>query len=226
MKQITEPCKVDEGKYMFTEGINYFETGKESIWGKGDKKTLEIIDKEDIKGDWLHLAAGDGRYNLELLVKANSVTATDVDKSALSKLWYNTPKEYQSKLRIKAFNLINKFPFNNNSFDGVFCTGTLHLFPKGLLKNIFGEMDRVLKSNGKTIIDFATDARRIRLDTGEPYTIKTRADYSHKEAKIFLKDIFKNYKLNMYESEVVEEFQGAHPAYKLNCKFIILVANK
>jgi ubiquinone/menaquinone biosynthesis C-methylase UbiE len=226
MKKITRHCKVDAKNYIFTEGINYFKTPKTSIWGKGDKKTLEIIDQEDICGNWLHLAAGDGRYNLKLLKKTDSIVAADIDESALSKLWHNTPKKYQPKLKIMQLNLTKKFPFKDKAFDGIFCTGTLHLFPRRLLIKIFKEVNRVLKPEGKVIIDFATDAKRIKISDGKPYIIKTRANYTSYEAKEFLKKIFKDYKMRMYQSEVFEEFQGAHPAYKLHCKFWIIVAIK
>lgn len=50
MKKIIKPHEPKEGKYIFTEGINYFETGKISIWGTGDKDTLELLGKIEIHG--------------------------------------------------------------------------------------------------------------------------------------------------------------------------------
>jgi ubiquinone/menaquinone biosynthesis C-methylase UbiE len=156
MEKVRIPTKPAEDRYVFTEGIDYFTTGKTSIWGPGDPLTLKLIAETEICGRWLNLAAGDGRYNLELLKKANEVVASDIDKSALSKLWHTTPKEYRKKLSIRVFDITERFPFDDASFNGVFCTGILHLFPKQVLKCIVGEITRVLKPGGMVIIDFAT----------------------------------------------------------------------
>ena len=97
MRKITKPTKPEEDKYIFTEGIDYFTTRKTSIWGTGDKDTLQLLKKIEIHGKWLNLAAGDGRYNLNLLKKADFVVTSDIDESALSKLWHNTPDKYKQK---------------------------------------------------------------------------------------------------------------------------------
>lgn len=225
MNRITKPYKPEEGEYIITEGINYFETGKTSIWGTGDKETLELLEKIEIHGKYLNLAAGDGRYNANLLEKADFVIASDIDESALSKLWHTTSEKYKTKLATKSFDITKRFPFDNNSFDGVFCTGTLHLFPTKIFENIFYEIDRVLKPNGRTIIDFATDIRRISPD-GKPIIFGNEPHYALAEAKLLLKKLFKNYRTQMYESEVVEDFEASNPPYLLNCKFILLVADK
>ncbi|MBI4039512.1 class I SAM-dependent methyltransferase [Candidatus Daviesbacteria bacterium] len=225
MKKITKPHEPKEDRYIFTEGINYLETGKTSIWGTGDKDTLELLKKIKIHGKWLNLAAGDGRYNLDLLKKADFVVASDVDESALSKLWHNTPQKYRTKLDTKAFDITKKFPLENNSFDGIFCTGTLHLLPQKILRRIISEIDRILKLNGRVIIDFATDIKRTSPN-GELIIFGKEPLYSLKDAKKTLKNLFRNYRIQMHESEVVEDFEAANPPYTLNCKFIILIADK
>lgn len=53
-----------------------------SIWGKGDKLTIEILSKLQLKGTWLDLAAGDGRYVPKLLDKVDNLIAGDVDKNS------------------------------------------------------------------------------------------------------------------------------------------------
>ncbi len=135
------------------------------------------------------MAAGDGRFNLQLLKKADNAVASDIDESALSKLWFITPEEYKSKLHTAAFNITQKFPFEDNSFDGVFCTGVLHMFPKEVLRDIFSEIDRILKSHGKIFIDFATDIKRV-LSDGKLY-IRKYPQYKLKEAEKILIKILK-----------------------------------
>src|SRR3990167_2199248 len=157
----TKPREPDEENHIYTEGIDYSQSEKPSIWGTGDKDSLELLKKIEIHGKWLNLAAGDGRYNLNLLEKADSVVASDIDESALDKLRQNTPDELRAKLQTEVFDVTKKFPFENDSFDGVFCTGTLHLFPTEILRQILSEIDRILKPSGRILIDFATDIKRI-----------------------------------------------------------------
>lgn len=45
MKKITKPRTPEQDKYIFTEGIDYSKTEKTSIWGTGDKDTLELLKK-------------------------------------------------------------------------------------------------------------------------------------------------------------------------------------
>lgn len=84
------------------------------------------------------MAAGDGRYNDILLKKADKVVATDIDESTLSKLYHNTPDKLRDKLETKTNDLTEDFPFKDESFDRIFCTGTLHLFPERRGRNNFG----------------------------------------------------------------------------------------
>ncbi|MCL4387239.1 MAG: hypothetical protein M1355_01010 [Patescibacteria group bacterium] len=35
--------KPNEDKYIYTEGIDYSVTGNVSIWGEGDKETLQLL---------------------------------------------------------------------------------------------------------------------------------------------------------------------------------------
>src|SRR3989344_7536359 len=106
----TKPREPEEDKYIFAEGIDYSKTETTSIWGTGDKDTLELLKKIGIRGKWLNLAAGDGRYNLNLLEKADFVVASDIDESALNKLWQNTPDDFKTKLQTKVFDITKKFP--------------------------------------------------------------------------------------------------------------------
>src|SRR3990167_9794400 len=225
MKRITKPCLPQEKKYIFTEGINYFKTGKGSIWGPGDKETVDLLKRIDIHGKWLNLAAGDEGYTSNLLEKVDSVVASDIDESALSKLWHNMPLRYRSKLETKVFDMTKKFPFPDNSFDGVFCTGVLHLFPKKILKAIFSEINRVLKPHGKVIIDFPTDIHRTDLD-GQPVSFGGEHFYTHQEAKLLLNELFGGYSLAMHDCKVPEYVTGANPPYKYSSNYVLLVADK
>jgi len=222
----TKPREPDEENHIYTEGIDYSQSEKPSIWGTGDKDTLELLKKIEFRGKWLNLASGDGRYNLDLLEKADSVVASDIDESALHKLRQNTPDKFKAKLQTEVFDITNKFPFEDNSFDGVFCTGTLHLFPKEILRHIFSENDRILKPTGIILIDFATDIKRV-LPEGKLYIRKSEPQYDLKEAAKFLKELLKSYKVQIVESEVPEEeIKTRGFVYRFSCKFILLTADK
>lgn len=226
MKKIADRHEPDEEKYIHTEGINYFKTGNGSVWGPGDKDTLELLRKLDIQGTWLNLAAGDGRYNVDLLKKADFVVASDLDESALSKLWYSTPKKYRSTLTITAFDLTKRFPFEDESFDGVFCTSTLHYFPENVLRAIFLEIDRILKKRGRIMIEFATDMKRV-LPDGNFYIRKSEPLYQYEEALSFLKGLLKNYETHITKSAVLpEQVKTERLEYTLSCTLIIIVADK
>jgi len=225
MNKITRPTKPKDRECIFTEGINYFATGKKSIWGIGDKDAIQLLNKLKLNGKWLNLAAGDGRYSSLLLEKVDFITVSDIDKSALSKLWHNTPEKHRHKLKIKPFNIVKKFPFKNESFEGVFCTGALHLFPRKVLQKIISEINRVTKRNGRVVIDFACDIKRISPD-GRLRIFGNEPLYNFKDAKAILRDLLRNYQIKMYKSEVTEKSESSNPPYILKCKFIILIADK
>lgn len=225
MDRITKPTKPKEAKHIFTAGINYFATGKNSIWGPVEQATIQQLKRLVIRGRWLNLAAGDGRYNLNLLKRADFVVAADADKGALSKLWHSTPVKYRKKLSVKVFDLTQAFPFADHSFDGVFCTGTLHLFPKKILRQVISQIDRVLRPNGKVILDFATDVQRI-MSNGKSLVLGREPLYTLAGAETMLEDLFRDYQITQRTSEVTENVPAANPPYTLYCKFVILVADK
>lgn len=213
-------------KYSFAENIDYLKTGEFSIWGEGDKDTLDLLERLPIKGEWLNLAAGDGRYNTLLLKKAAEITATDIDQNALDKLSRNTTEDLRKKLKTKAIDITEPFPFDDNSFDGIFCTGTLHFFPKDQLAIIFREINRVLKPRGRIVIDFATDIKRV-LPNGTLHTKENEAQYTLGEAKELLKSLLPDYKLEMFESTVPEEeVKVGNVTYRFSCNFLLLSGQK
>jgi SAM-dependent methyltransferase len=213
-------------KNIFSEKIDYSKTGDVSIWGKGDKTTLDFLKTIDITGNWLNLAAGDGRYSNELLEKVDSLIASDIDRNALNKLWSITSESLQPKLKLKKFNIVHMFPFKENTFDGVFCTGILHLFEKQILKTIFREVDRVLKPKGMFIFDFATDIKRT-LPNGSSYKKPSEPDYELEKSVVMIEKLLPDYNLQIIESAVpVETVSIGDLKYNFSCKFILIKAIK
>jgi len=196
-----------------------------SIWGIEDKDTLDILGSISISGDWLNLAAGDGRYNNILLEKVNKVTVSDIDKLVIDKLINNTSEKYKYKLYKSIFDMTTAFPFKDKSFDGVFCTGTLHLFPKNILLKVISEVKRVLKPNGLIILDFAIDIKRITEDGKYISMVENEPKYSLEEGLSFLNTVFKNYKLEIHKCRVPKEFIDiGEVKYLFTCNYLLLLA--
>ncbi|MBU3978563.1 class I SAM-dependent methyltransferase [Patescibacteria group bacterium] len=207
----------------------YFEGEQKSIWGKESKDFLKFIKTAKLHGFILNGGAGDGRYNNELLERADRVIAADVDPNPLQKLCKNTPPEYKQKLELNVFDITKKFPYKNNSFDGFFSTGLLHIFPKEVFENISHEIHRVVKPGGKVILGFSTDMIRTKKD-GELHIYKGEPEYSLSEGEKLLKKTFKNEDFNiikMLRSHSSENnFRRSDPPYKLDSNYIYLLAKK
>ncbi|EKD44636.1 MAG: hypothetical protein ACD_71C00062G0002 [uncultured bacterium (gcode 4)] len=188
--------------YIFSYMVDYINTPDESVWGIEDKAIANLLEKTEIVGKWLNLCAGDGRFNNLILKKADGAVAVDIDENALQKLVRITPDILRKKLTTKTVNVVKLFPFEDDLFDGIFCVGTLHLFSESVFKSILLEMERVLKSGGRIIIDFATDIKRT-YPNGNLWIIENEQNYSMEEALPFLKEIFKEYKVNIIADKVV-----------------------
>lgn len=200
-------------RYILKKGKDYSEKERELIWQYGDKKTLKFLKNIDINGSWLNLAGGDERYNEELLKRVDSLIVGDIDKEALKKVYENS--DYKEKLSVKKFNLANKFPFEDSSFDGVLCVGILQLFPEKILRKILREIKRVTKRRGKIILDIVTDIERKKNDNNSKYKDN---DYSLEKAKRIFKEEFKYYNIRFVEEKV--PLQRVDD-YKFRCEFLL-----
>jgi SAM-dependent methyltransferase len=224
MKNIVEAP--NEEKFIFTEGIDYLTTGDKSIWGEGDEETWEILKNYKFTGKWLNLAAGDGRYNNEILKQATEIVATDIDQSALAKLEWVTPKELVEKLVTKRMDLHDVFPFGDQEFDGVFCVGTLHLFPEDKLEKIFIEINRIVKNGGNMFIDFATDISRL-LPDGSQRKKTYEASYTTEEAENIFRKNFPGFNLTITRHKVPEETVTIGKlSYIFSCNYILMRGEK
>lgn len=222
--------KSDPNNYIFTEDIDYSKTPKTSIWGNGDALTLQKLSDMTssgvIKGNWLHFASGDGRYNDMLLESADSLIATDVDESALEKLKLRTKFDLLHKLHIQTQDITKQFPFSDETFDGVFNTGTLHLFPKEILSNMFREVARVLKDDGLFVFDFATDLKRITPDGA---FIGSPNKYDKDSARNILNESLSvNHFTSqfLFDSVLPEKVISSEGEYTFSCNFWLVISNK
>ncbi len=218
--------KADEKKYIYTDEIDYADTSLFSVWGTEDVATTKLLNRIETGGRWLNLCAGDGRFNHLLLEKSDEVVAVDIDGGALEKLVRVTPDHLKNKLITKTMNVVEPFPFKDGEFDGIFSVGTLHLFPKPIFQNIFSEMERVLKSSGRMILDFATDIKRTYSD-GSLWIVENEPNYTLEEALTFLKEVFQDCQTNFtVESVEPEKVTLGNKEYIFTSNFILVDAVK
>ena len=170
-----------------------------SKWGIEEKETLETINKIGFKGNILDVASGDGRFINSLLELSDKVIAIDIDKNELESI-----KNISNKLYTEVVDITKRFPYEDNSFDGVFCTGTLHLFNKETLTFILKEINRCLKHGGKIVLDFATDIERLD-NNGNKVVFENEGNYNTNEAIELFKEELNNFSLDIQVSTFKEE---------------------
>lgn len=191
-------------------------------WGKEEQETIEKLEKINLKGRILNLAAGDGRFNEYILKLAENVIAVDINKEDLMKLESNCPQYLKDRLEIKCIDITKRLPFEDNTFDGVFCTGTLHLFDLETINSILEEIERILKHEGKILFDFATDI--IRIDkNGKKVILDGEGNYSLKEGVKIFYDKLKHFNIEIEQSKFKEGDLDEESGYKfIEGKFLIV----
>ena len=111
---------------------------------------LSMFKKKNIK--ILDLASGSGKNTFAVIDKGFKAYCVDYSKPGLDL----TLKRVKKKENCKIFCLDitkNKLPFDNNFFDGIIATQVLdHVFKEDV-DFIISEMKRVLKKNGKTLLN-------------------------------------------------------------------------
>ncbi|MEK9200913.1 MAG: class I SAM-dependent methyltransferase [Patescibacteria group bacterium] len=190
--------------YDFREKIDYGKTSNDPIWGTGDEDTNKYLEKTELTGKWLNLAAGDGRYMGFLLRNADRIVVNDIDRTALDKLIMLTPENQRVMLEPAVFDIDSQFPFSDETFDGVFCTGTLHLFPKETMGKIASEITRVTKQGGRLLIDLATDIRRV-MPNGDLRFNPVEPRYTLESGKKEIEEAFRGYYMKFVKGVVPEE---------------------
>ncbi len=194
-----------------------------SIYGTGDSATQILLRKLKPEGKWLILAAGDGRYVLSISKTASRIVATDIDPTELAKLKLQIPSP---KIKTKKQDLTRRFPFSKQTFDGVLCTGTLHLFREKTLQRILQETLRVLKPGGHYVFDFAMDIRRTREGKRISYR-KNEPNYTEHQARRLWKRLLKKtghlIRTSSVRNQPVADPKGE---YRFSCHFLLISGKK
>ena len=138
VKQYTLGARLDTKKLSF---FRISKTGKNYFLNRLVKKFLEY-------------GFGSGVNTIHLLKCGYLITAIDVVKYNKFKLM-NKLNNSQKKLKLDILNLkSNRLPYKNNSFDHIVAMSVISLLGnENSVKRLLSEFVRVLKPNGKLIID-------------------------------------------------------------------------
>ena len=130
------------------------------------------------------------------------------------------------KLITMNVDITKRFPFNDDSFDGIFCTGTLHLFKYEILVFILGEIKRVLKNNGYFVLDFATNVERFDQNNNRVF-IDGEGSYSTSDAIAIFKEQFLDYDIDIQIGNFLEENLEDSAGYKyISGEFLVVSGTK
>lgn len=193
-----------------------------SKWGEEEKETIKAIEDIAFKGKVLNIAVGDGRFNEILLKLADEVVAVDINEKELKELEEKCPQELKNKLNTRCIDITKEFPFEQNTFDGIFCTGTLHLFDRQTIRTILNEIKRMLRSNGKILLDFATDISRLDCQNN-PVVFDNEGNYTIEQAIKLFEDNLKGFTINIERASFKEENLDKSVGYRtIEGKFLII----
>lgn len=204
------------------------ELGREDMskWGIEEKETLRAIKKIGFHGNLLNMAAGDGRFNNTLLQFADKVIAIDFSEEELEILKRNCPNNFSNKLYTKKVDITKRLPFQEEEFDGIFCTGTLHLFDRKTIKKILMEIKRILKRDGKIILDFATDIERLD-QYGKKVIFAKEGSYQKEDAILFFQKELNDFILDIEVASFCEECLESSAGYQsIKGNFLIIKGSK
>lgn len=193
----------------------------QSVWGKPNPRTIELVRQHMSGGRILDLAGGDGRYSVPILEIAPVVT-NDIDLQSLERALERTPEDLKSSLYREIFLTPGPIPHPANSFDGVLSTGLLYLFPEEKIRKITSEIRRVLKREGTFILEFLTNRSRVDLATGRLVVGSDEVNYTQGAGSTLLFKVLSESGFNLAQIESQEVDTIMHiplvDATDINCR--------
>lgn len=196
------------------------------FWGSEDQVVVRLLNSTVTGGHWLNLGAGDGRYNNVIIKKADKVTAVDINISELNKIINNTIVAFYPKLSLCCCDLLQVFPFKASSLDGVFSSGTVHLFSPEKLIHIFDEVYDILNPCGKFVFSFTTNISRVNVKNNEKIYLTNEYSWKYQEAMNKIKNMINNkFYINKFEYRKQGPFVTTgyyNKTYKFKCHYILM----
>jgi ubiquinone/menaquinone biosynthesis C-methylase UbiE len=154
---MTKPRIIETESGIQGSHVEIFDRMARRMKDKGWIETDAIVKAGIDHGLALEVGPGPGYVGLEWLKRTDGTSLKGLDISAdMVEIAKRNTKEYGFENRVEyVISGADTMPFDDNTFDGVFSTGSLHEWSEP--KKIFNEIYRVLKPSGKF---FVGDLRR------------------------------------------------------------------
>lgn len=200
---------------------DYFKN--DEYWKEHINKKLEIdmwIDdyKNYFKnsGKCLELGCGVGQYSKRLMEYGYKVTSTDISEIAIEKV-----KEFNNDTKI--VDMSEKLPFEDDSYDIVFASLSIHYFDDKTTKELISEIKRILKKDGLFIGSVnGKEGINVMKDTA----IKLEENFylnKNKYIRLFDEDELRKY-LNIFDIKLIEKREIVRFEHKKN--YYVFIAKK
>ena len=178
----------------------------------------DIIDRSSLP--ILDLGCGGGNNTLYLIDKGKSVIACDQSEKAIAMIQKNFPEIKETK----CFNMLDGFPFPDNSFEVVVADLCLHYFTEKDTSRINSEIERILLSGGHLLMR-VNSVNDVNHGAGqgveiEPHLYETETGTLKRffdEADI--RRFFKDYAIEYIKEETMSRYKLEKKLYRVCVRF-------
>ncbi len=198
---------------------------KEEIWKNPSIESYYLLNrwKSQDKKYFLDLGSGLGRHSILFGKNGFNVSCFDISSDAIERT-KNWATEENLKFDYKVGDML-KLPYDNESFDCIYCKNVIsHTDTKGI-KKIIKEIDRVMKHNSEcylTLLSKETwgfkqdtwplidENTRLKMEEGPEYKVPHfYADYN------LIKELFKDFNIISIRQEIeyIEKTNGTSQSY-------------
>ena len=200
---------------------DYFKN--DEYWKEHINKKLEIdMWIDDYKnyfensGKCLELGCGVGQYSKRLMEYGYEVTSTDISEIAIEKV-----KKFNNDTKI--VDMSEKLPFEDESYDIVFASLSIHYFDDKTTKELMSEIKRVLKKDGLFI---GSVNGKEGLNAIKDTAIKLEENFylnKNKYIRLFDENELRKY-LNIFDIQLIEKREIVRFEHKKN--YYVFIAKK
>lgn len=176
----------------------------------GGNQNIHDGDSGHGKGRLLDAGCGSGKYSIPLKMRGFDVVAIDVSKKALEMACKGSTDRNLNMDFLEAS--ICKTPFQDASFDMIWCYGVLQHLLSGERVQAINEFSRILKKNGVLFLEvFGRDDMRYGGSEVEPDTFSRDSGivYHYFERKE-LEELLKGFSCDIVESRKEKKFHGKY----------------
>ena len=167
----------------------------------------------------LDLGCGGGNDTLCLVEKGREVISCDQSQNAIENIIKNFPEVKEAK----CFNMLDGFPFEDDSFEVVIADLCLHYFTEKDTFAILSEIKRLLISGGHLILRVnsvndvyhgAGEGREIEHHLYETGSMMIKRFFDEEDIKYF----FKEFEIEYMHEEVMKRYEHEKFLYRVCCR--------